>query len=829
MFKLQRDNFKVRTRKLPVLWLGCILCGLMAFAYPQQRPPQPPPPQQAQAPRQSASTFQVLSNMVVVDVTVRDSKGSLVKGLTKGDFKVYEDNALQEITTFAMEDIAIGQSGVEATPAATPAKPAAPAAPPVAAGAVAALPPTTSAPPATTAAVAPPATAAAAPPATTAAAATATAGSIPPAAAPGKPTNGEIVNLSLTPNIKKDALKGKRLMIMFFDLSSLQTEDVIRSVDNARDFVTKQAGPQDLVAVATYSSALSLVQDLTNDHDVLLKVLNSISSMESGDTSAADLSDASTTDDVYVPDSTSFNMFNTDRRLSAVETLAKMYRDFTELKSLLYYTSGITTTGVENNAQIRSTVDNANRSNMHIYVVDTQGLVAMAPGGNASQASAGGRAMFSGQAMSRQFSNLSSSQDTMTTLAHDTGGKEFTGTNDMSLAVKQVQEDSHVYYVIGYLPINAKEDGRYRKIRVALSRPDLKVEHRTGYFASKAFGQLTQEERDLQLSQALAADVPFSDVPVILQADYFRNDNNTSLVPVSIELEGNALKFDTKGANEEGKFEFVAQVTDLKGRVASVARDNVTVDLPVERAERIKSGGIFYSTGLHLRPGDYKLKFLVRDNATGKLGGFEENLSVPGFDLKSLSISNIILGNQLAAARGGDAASGVAHQGMMRSFQAMGIAYDPLVVGDKKVVPSIGNVFLNRQTVYVYFQVYGAEPDPQSQKPSIETYLMLLKDNVKILESEPQIVQAWTQQRSTPMGGGGGPGGFGGGGGFGGMGGGGPRGGANAPMEDRKGEAPVAISLPLKSLKPGTYWLQIHVHDAIADTNLFQRVPIIIK
>jgi hypothetical protein len=48
-------------------------------------------------------------------------------------------------------------------------------------------------------------------------------------------------------------------------------------------------------------------------------------------------------------------------------------------------------------------------------------------------------------------------------------------------------------------------------------------------------------------------------------------------------------------------------------------------------------------------------------------------------------------------------------------------------------------------------------------------------------------------------------------------------------MEDRKGEAPVAISLPLKSLKPGTYWLQIHVHDAIADTNLFQRVPIIIK
>jgi VWFA-related protein len=787
----------------------CVLCGLMAFAYPQQRPPQTQP-QQAQAPRQSASTFAVLSNMVVVDVTVRDNKGSLVKGLTKNDFKVFEDNQLQEITTFAMEDIPIGKSGVDATPAATPAV----------------TPPTTAAKPVALAAgvATPPPTAAAAPPAP--------APATPPVAAPDVPVKPEIVNLSLNPNMKKDALKGKRLIVMFFDLSSLQTEDVIRSVDNAREFVTKQAGPQDLVAIATYSSALSLLQDLTNDHDVLLNTLNSIVSADSGDAAAADLSDTDTSDDVFVPDSTSFNMFNTDRRLQAVETIAKMYRDFTELKQLLYYTGGITTTGVENNAQIRSVVDNANRSNMKIYVVDTRGLVAMAPGGNANQASAGGRAMFNGSAMTRQMSSLNSSQETMTTLAHDTGGKEFTGTNDMNLAVKQVQEDSHVYYVIGYLPINAKEDGRYRKIRVTLSRPDLKAESRPGYFAAKAFGQLTQEERDLQLSQAMAADVPFSDVPVILQTAYFRNDNTTTLVPISIELEGNALKFDTKGTNEEGKFEFVAQVTDPKGRVASVSRDNVTVQLPVEKAERIKAGGIFYSTGFHLKAGDYKLKFLVRDNATGKLGGFEEPLSVPVSDLKSLAISTVVLGNQLTAARGGDAASGVAHQGMMRSFQMQGIAYDPLVIGSDRIVPSIGNVFLNRQTVYVYFQVYGAEPDPELKRPSIVTDLMLLKDNVKILQSDPKVVQDWTKQRSSPaqgLGGRGGPGGFGGfGGGPGGPG--GQRGGGfNAPMEDRTGEATVAISMPLKSLKKGTYWLQIHVHDAIADTNLFQRVPIVIK
>jgi VWFA-related protein len=776
--------------RLPLVWFGVVLCGLMAFAFPQQVQKSITPPQ--------TPTYEILSNMVVVDVTVRDKKGTLVGNLTRSDFKVFEDNVPQQIVTFAMENIPVGPSPAIVAPA------------PVAAAA----------------AVSPPA-AAAAPPSAVAA---------DVAAKPG------IINLSLNPDalVKKEDLAGKRLIILFFDLSSLNTEDLIRSVDTAKDFVNKQAGPQDLVAVATYSSILQLVQDLTNDHDVLLSTLDSLTSTESGDAEVEDLSDPDTSDDVFVPDTTQFDMFNTDRRLFALETLAKAYRDLPERKSLLYFSDGIRTTGVENNAQIRSTVDNSNRSNMSIYTVDSRGLVALPPGGNASQASARGRAMFSGQAMMRQRSNLSGSQETLTTLAHDTGGQAFMDTNDLSMAVKQAEADSHIYYVIGYFSTDAKEDGRYRKIRVEVTRPDLKVEHRPGYFATKAFGQLSQEERDLQLQQAMNVDRPFTDVPVILQTDYFRKDNSTTLVPVSIELAGEGLKFESKGTNEEGKFEFIAQVSDLKGRVASVARDQVQVRLPAEKADKIKSGGVFYSTGFQLRPGDYNLKFLVRDNTTGKLGGFEEAIRVPALDLKSLTTSTIILGNQLTNARGGDAASGVAHQGMMRRFQAMGIQYDPLVLGDKKIVPSIGNVFLNRQTIYVFFQVYGAQPDPQSEKPSIETYLMLLKDDTKILESAPQLVQDWTKERAVPdfgarrgapglggRGGGGGRGAQAGGGGQGNRG--GQRGLANMPLEDRKGEATVAISLPLKSLKKGTYTLQVHVRDTIADTNLFERVPIVIK
>jgi VWFA-related protein len=708
--------------------------------------------------------FSVEAAMVVVDATVRDGKGKLISDLKREDFKIYEDNVLQDIVTFAAENVAIGLSPTAAVPTVSPAE---------------------------------------------------TASSKPPA----------VVNLGLNANapVKKEDIAGKRLIILFFDLSSLGTENLVYSVDAAYDFIAKQTGPQDLLAVATYSSTLSLVQDFTNDRELLLKTLRAISSTESGESEAESAStsdtsssgDSSTSEEIFVPDSVQFNIFNTDRRLSALETLAKMYREFPERKSLIYFSSGVTTTGVENNAQIRSTVDSANRSNMSIYAVDSQGLVALPPGGDASRGSAGG-GMFGGSGMMQQRNNFSSSQETLVTLSHDTGGRFFSDSNDLSLAMKQVQADTNVYYVLGYFSSNRKEDGKYRKIRIELTRPDVKITHRPGYFASKAFGQLSQQERDLQLTQALNVERPFVDVPLILQTDYFRKDNKTIYVPISIELLGDGLKFEEKGSNREGKFEFVAQASDTKGRVTGIARDAVVVTLPAEKAEKIKAGGIFYSTGFQLRPGDYKLKFLVRDNITGKLGSFEQPINVPVLDLKRLALSSIVLGSQLANARG-DSGLDISRQGPMRKFQERIVSYDPLVMGNRKVVPSIGNVFLSRQTVYVYFQVYGAAEDRDSQKPCIETDLMLLRDSTKILETQPQYIQNWTQVRMSP--------GFGPGGGPGRMG--GPPGMQEA--DERKGESTVAISLPLKNLKRGTYTLQIHVRDEIADINLFQRVPIIIE
>jgi VWFA-related protein len=598
-----------------------------------------------------------------------------------------------------------------------------------------------------------------------------------------------IMNLSEIPEAEfsKEDLQNKRLIILFFDLSSLDTETLIRSVETAQKFVSEESNGHNLMAVAIYSSTLELLQDLTNDREVLMSVLEGINPTESGDAPEEDISDEESSDEVYVPDDIQFNVFNTDRRLSALETVAKMYREFPERKSLIYFSSGMTTTGIENQSQIRSTVDVSNQSNMSIYTVDSRGLVALPPGGGASRGSAGGRAMFSGSAVTRQMANLYGSQETLGTLAFDTGGEAFQDVNDLGLVFNKVLEDTQSYYVLGYYSSNTKPDGKFRKVKVVVDRSDIKLVHRPGYFAMKEFTKWTQTERDRQLEEALAVDRPFSDVPFILQADYFMSDGKNSQVPLSIQLAGDGVQFETKGSRREAQFELLAQIADPEGKVAGVARDTVRVRLPAQSAEKIQGGQIIYSTNFDLRPGDYDLVFLIRDNRTGRLGTFSQSITVPTLDGKNLETSSIVLASRLVDARANS--RGVEHQGPGRRFRRPRIRQDPLEFKGQKVIPSIGNVFLSLQTLYVYFQVYGSMPDPENGKPRLSTSLLLLHENRKVLGSKSQLVEEWTKENV----------------------------------------ATVAMALPLRGLKKGTYTLQVNLRDVAAGANLFRRVPLVIE
>ncbi len=209
------------------------------------------------------------------------------------------------------------------------------------------------------------------------------------------------------PETLRPIVRDHRLIVLFFDLTSLQPEDLERSTDAAKKFISQQMTAADLVGVVAYGNQLRVVSDFTTDRDLLDRSVDAL--LPGKESALAALADAAAqngedtvtqdTGAAFTADDTEFNVFNTDSKLIALESLTDLLREIPGKKSVLQFTSGITQTGEENRMQLRATTDAANRANVSIYTVDSRGLMADVPGGDASTASASGNSLYSGSAV----------------------------------------------------------------------------------------------------------------------------------------------------------------------------------------------------------------------------------------------------------------------------------------------------------------------------------------------------------------------------------------------------------------------------------------------
>ena len=173
----------------------------------------------------------------------------------------------------------------------------------------------------------------------------------------------------------------------------------------------------------------------------------------------------SETGGAFAVDDTEYNIFNTDRRLQALRSIADKLVSIDEKKSLIYFSSGMDRTGIENQSQLRSATNAAVRANMAIYTLDIRGLQALVPGGEAQNASLRGTSPYSGKSVAGQFDSNATTQETLVTLAGDTGGRAFLDSNDFGKVFTGVQQDTSLYYLLGYHSTNGARDGRFRRQR----------------------------------------------------------------------------------------------------------------------------------------------------------------------------------------------------------------------------------------------------------------------------------------------------------------------------------------------------------------------------
>jgi VWFA-related protein len=661
--------------------------------------------QQSDAPAavKRPATFEATTQLVIVNVAAKTKSGEPIDGLKASDFTVIEDGKPQQVKIFEFERL---EDALLPAPALVRREEEE----------VTAVKPLVGA-----------------------------------AIAPAKP--GEI------------KYRDRRLLVLFFDQAGMPVADQLRAQQSALKYLNAEITKSDLVAVMTYDTSLSVKQDFTDDRDRLIQAIKGLSigdvGMSNGSTGADSEGD---TGAAYTSDDSEFNIFNTDRKLAALESAVKMLGSLAEKKALVYFASGMSLSGTDNQAQLRATINAAIRGNVAFYPVDSRGLVATAPLGDATQASQGGQAMYSGSAMRSAQSSFQGEQESLYTLASDTGGKALLDQNDLSLGIVQAQKDMASYYILGYYSSSLALDGRFRRIQVKIARNlTAKLDYRSGYFASKEFKQYTSSDRERQLQEALMLGDPVTDLTVAAEINYFRQAKDRYFVPVSVKIPGSDIELARKSGAESTRLDFIGEVRDSRGLLQGTVRDDISVKLKGETVGQLSRHNLEYDTGFTLQPGTYTLKFLAREDQTGKMGTFETKFVVPDLTTgsKHLPISSVVLSYQRETL---DSALATAEKDKKL------IAANPLVQDKQKLVPSVTRVFRQNEDMYVYLEAY--QPNAEKTQFMVAT-VSFYRGGVKAFETAPLQIAEGLNARSKAV--------------------------------------PVAFTVPLSKLQPGRYTCQVNV------------------
>src|SRR6202043_3927963 len=252
----------------------------------------------------------------------------------------------------------------------------------------------------------------------------------------------------------------------------------------------------------------------------------------------------------------------------------------------------------------------------------------------------------------------------------------------------QVQKDSSAYYVLGFTSSNALKDGRFRHLKVQLNRQDLKLDYRSGYYAGRDFEHLNRADREEQMQDEMASESPQTDVALYAGASYFRQDDSHYYLAVSLVIPGSQIPFVQARDKDNATIDIIGEVR--AGGKFAVGHLRDTVKLAVDSAQQVRRKNVQYNTGFLLAPGSYHLKFVVRENQTGRLGSFETDVTVPDLRKAPLRMSSVVLGSQRVAAT------------------AKKKGPQPLVQDQTELVPNVAHVFTQDQHLYLQYEVYDA-------------------------------------------------------------------------------------------------------------------------
>jgi VWFA-related protein len=634
--------------------------------------------------QEKTNPLKIKATEILVDAVVADHKGHLVTDLTAQDFEIYEDGVPQEISSFRL---------VRGEAAATPP------------GEKAGQPNATEAPPKET--------------------------------APGE----ELPNT----------------VIALLDYSTTQLQHAKLVQDAATKYVEKKLRPNDLMAVFVLGTGLQVASGFTNDKPKLLAALKKADSFgtsyssERADLSAtiaqADMAqnqipgpasqasvDAAIAQNfaaMHIPMRAAMDRLQGLGVLSAIRAIAMGVRVIPGRKTLMLFSEGFVP-GPAVELELQSVAGVANRSQLAIYCIESQGLETRDLNGNliprdelSMQAQrtgtnddkgllGAGMANKTGHGGETGFDRAQElGQDIrdggLRELAISTGGGLFRNNNDLSGGLDRIDREMRTYYLLSYRPKNDNLDGQFRQIRVALKNSNLTVRSRSGYYAIPAGYELLSPAEFQLLQQTAKADPTAAKIPLYMRAGAFQSGKSTFRIPVAIEMPYTAIRFVASNGKHSAELQVVGIVRNSSGTMVQRFGSPLQMSLTDAEYNILKVGTISVAEQVEIASeGAYKIQVLVKDLVSKEVSSSEQTLylSRPA-NLMALSTVLLAHGQQL--------------------YKVTDTADKFLTVQGVRISPSAACQFRNGENLIFYFDIYNAALDPTKKTADVTIGLKLMR------------------------------------------------------------------------------------------------------
>ena len=204
--------------------------------------------------------------------------------------------------------------------------------------------------------------------------------------------------------------------------------------------------------------------------------------------------------------------------------------------------------------------------------------------------------------------------------------------------------------ILGFYSRHTTKDGRFRRVQVRLADSGVQADltYRVGYYADKEWAKQNGVERERQIEEALMLENPITDITIATEVNHFQLNRSEYFVPVAVKIPGSELELARRRGARRLTLDFLVEIKDSFGATQRNLRDRMNIQVTDANAERLATRPIQYDTGFTLLPGQYVIKFLVRDAEVGRIGTYQASFTIPNLNREQtlLPSSTVVLGGQ---------------------------------------------------------------------------------------------------------------------------------------------------------------------------------------